>query len=507
MIGFVALAIKNLTLKLVPHNTVFNLILDMKQLVAFLMMACLWCGAFAQGEIVSYTKTNTLSLAQLDSVLGRFGAQGLIQPQYEVDIYKVLYRTSYRTVNNLVTVSGAVAIPKNTECPVPMALYMHGTTSLRTGVPSYGSDEMNIGILFAMLGNIVVLPDYLGLGDSDTSVVIHPYIHAFSQAHDGINMIRSSRSLLDSLSLDDNGQLFIFGYSQGGFAAAATLREMERNYPNEFNVTAVAPMSGAFDLNGAQKDLIVSDSVYATPGYLPYIMLGYQSIYGNMYDSIQQVLKAPYDSLMPALFYSKNYDIGYINNRSTPVPKHMVQDSVLANFLADSTHPLRVALAESDLLDWAPQAPIKLLYCTEDEQVTPLNSTNAYASWTAKGAPHVEIQNLGPYTHGGCIQFALLNGMGYFNSFRQSGCVGIQEQDKSTFKLYPNPSNGLVTLQTKQADAAKVSVQNLLGQQVLSAQLEHGTSHTLDVSGLLPGTYIVKLQQGETVSSRKLIVQ
>lgn len=478
----------------------------MKKAFTLLFSLLLCSGVFAQGEIVSFTKTNTLSITQLDSVLGIFGAGGIITPTYELDVYKVLYKTPYKTLNNLVTVSGAMVVPKNTECPVPMSMYMHGTASNRTGVPSYGSSEMNIGLLFGMLGNIVVLPDYLGLGDSDTSVIIHPYIHAWSQANTSLNMVRAGRHILDSLQIDDNGQLFLFGYSQGGFATAATLREMETNYPTEFNVTAAAPMSGAFDLTGAQKDLIASDSAYATPGYLPYIILSYQSIYGNLYDSIQQVLKAPYDSLMPALFYSKNYGIGYINNQATPVPKHMVQDTTLANFEADSLHPLRLALAESHLLDWAPQAPIKLFYCDQDEQVTYLNSENAYDSWTANGAPNVQKQNLGPYDHGGCVEFALIYGLAYINEFR-TGCVGIKKQDEQRFQLYPNPSTGLVVLQTKTDLASQVTVQNLLGQRVHQAQLQGGQTHTLDLNHLLPGTYLVRLQQGETVSSSKLVIE
>lgn len=478
----------------------------MKKLFTLFLSLAFCVSSFAQGEIVSYTKTNTLSIADLDSVLGIFGVQGVLTPAYELDVYKILYKTPYRNANNLVTVSGAMVIPKNTECPVPFSMYMHGTVSERTGVPSYGSTEMNIGLLFGMLGNIVVLPDYLGLGDSDTTVIVHPYIHAYSQANTSINMVRAGRSLLDTLELDDNGQLFLFGYSQGGFSTAATLREMETYYPNEFQVTAAAPMSGAFDLTGAQKDLIVSDSVYATPGYLPYILLSYQSIYGNLYDSIQQVLKSPYDSIIPPLFYQKQRGIGYINNQCTPVPKHMIQDSVLNAFLADSLHPLRIALAESHLLDWAPQAPVKLFYCDQDEQVTYLNSENAYASWTANGSQHVEKQNLGPYTHGGCVEYALINGLAYFNSFR-TGCVGIKETKQNALLLYPNPTEGTVSLTLEKETTGTLRVLNFLGQEVYKQELTATTNHTMQLNGLPTGTYIVKLEQGSTVLTQKLIMR
>ncbi len=478
----------------------------MKKLSSLVLFLSLYLGTFAQGEIVSYYKINSLNLVQLDSILNIFGAQGIIPPTYEVDVYKVLYKTPYRHIDSLVTVSGAMVVPKNTECPVPLSIYMHGTASNRTGVPSYGSTEINVGLLFGMLGNIVVLPDYLGLGDSDTSVIVHPYIHAWSQANTSINMIRAGRHMEDSLGITDNGQLFLFGYSQGGFATAATLREIETNYPNEFNVTAAAPMSGAFDLNGAQKDLILSDSVYATPGYLPYVILSYQSIYGNLYDSVQQMFKSPYDSIMPALFYAKDKGIGYINNQATPVAKDMLQDSVLINFEADSLHPLRVALNESDLMNWAPQAPVGLFYCRGDEQVTYLNSENAFTQWTANGAPNVTKQELGNFSHGGCIDKALINGLAYFNSFI-TGCVGITEKNNLDLNIYPNPTGGLVVLQTKSNLGGAVTIQNLLGQQVYAGQLEQGQAETLDLSYLTPGTYIVRMVHGDQISSKKLIVQ
>lgn len=431
----------------------------MKKLSSLVLLLGLYLGTFAQGEVISYTKIDSLNFTRLDSILNIFGAQGLIPPTYEVDVYKVLYKTPYRHIDSLVTVSGAMVVPKNTECPVPFSIYMHGTASNRTGVPSYGSTEINVGLLFGMLGNIVVLPDYLGLGDSDTSVIIHPYIHAWSQANTSINMIRAGRHVLDSLELTDNGQLFLFGYSQGGFATAAALREIETNYPTEFNVTASAPMSGAFDLNGAQKDLILSDSVYATPGYLPYVILSYQSIYGNIFDSVQQVFKSPYDSLMPALFYAKDKGIGFINDQATPVPKDMLQDTMLANFEADSLHPLRVALAESDLLDWTPQSPVRLFYCRGDEQVTYLNSENAFDSWNANGAADVTKQDLGNFSHGGCIDKALINGLAYFNSFI-TGCVGITEKNDLDLNIYPNPTRGLVVLQTNGKVGGTVTIQN-----------------------------------------------
>lgn len=480
----------------------------MKKLCLGVMLAFMAYTTYAQGELLSYTKIDSFDFNRIDSLLLAFGAPpGVVVPEYEVDIYRILYTTPYKHPDSLVTVSGAVAIPRNMVCPLPMSAYFHGTASKSTNVPSYKSTEMNIGVMFGCLGNIVALPDYLGMGSCDTSVIIHPYIHAESQANTSINMLRATYEFCDSMGVMDNGQLFLFGYSQGGFTTAATLREIEANYSNEFTVTASCPMSGAFDITGAQTDLIASDSVYATPGYLPYIILGYQSIYGNLYDSIQEVFKAPYDSLMPALFYRgpNQRDIGYINGQCTPVPKDMLQDSMFNAFLADSLHPLRVNLSESHLLGWAPQSPVKLIYCNGDEQVTYLNSENAYDDWTANGATQITKTDLGNYTHGGCIPLALINGLSYFNTFKE-GCTGVEDMRPLRIMAYPNPASTQITVLNPNNDIDRVVMISMLGQQVLSKEVRYEGNIELNVSGIEAGVYLLQVWQGEKVSTTRVLV-
>ena len=119
-------------------------------------------------------------------------------------------------------------------------------------------------------------------------------------------------------------RLFLFGYSQGGHATAATAKYIEELYPDEFNVTAAMPMSGAYDLSGSQADFVDNGQPYATPGYLPYIVMGYQSVYHDLYDSIQEVFIAPYDSLMPYYLIGHNFDMSFINGKCDPFPLNML---------------------------------------------------------------------------------------------------------------------------------------------------------------------------------------
>lgn len=64
----------------------------------------------------------------------------------------------------------------------------------------------------------------------------------------------------------------------------ATTREIQLNHSDEFTITASAPMSGPYDMSGAQTDYVLSDEPYGAPFYLPYLMFAYNEVY-KMYDS------------------------------------------------------------------------------------------------------------------------------------------------------------------------------------------------------------------------------
>ncbi|GIV33501.1 MAG: hypothetical protein KatS3mg031_1036 [Chitinophagales bacterium] len=480
----------------------------MKKCGYLLLILCSFTSA--KGQLVSYSLMQSYTVQQLDSLLTALGIGVLIAPEYPIDFYKVIYMTPYRHPDSLVRASGAVMVPKNITCPAPMGSYFHGTTTNRTNVPSYNSREANIGILMASQGLVAALPDYLGLGDSDSSVIIHPYISAFHQGHSAVNLLRAARQLADTLGILLNGQLFLTGYSQGGFVTVATHKLIEESYSSEFVVTASAPMSGAYDFKKTMVDVMLSDSSYAAPAYLPYLLLGYHAAYPLIQQSfpdITKVFKSPYDTLLPPLFYNKNIEIGNINNLCDSVPKRMLLDSLVDAFKNDTMHPLRVVLAESHLLDWTPQAPVKLFYCRGDEQVTYLNAERAYDAWTTRGATQVEKLDLGNYTHVGCISFALIGATNYLLSFKDA-CTGVARNEESLqIKIYPNPSSGSLFVYTDKPGAI-LSLSDLSGRIIGRYLMEQTTLH-VDLQGIVPGIYIARAiwKDGSKVINRKLVVQ
>lgn len=463
---------------------------------------------FGQGQVISMEKLATFTKAQQDSL--QAGVNPFPTPAlYDVDFYRVLYLTPYLHPDSLVQASMGLAVPVNTECEVPIAVYGHGTQmNIQFSASRMNGNQWEVGMIFAGSGYTVALPDYLGIGFFDTTrIPIHPYTHTFSQGNTIINAARATRNVLDSLGTTDNGQLFLWGYSQGGHATAAAVKILESEFPNEFNIAGSAPMSGAYDTKNAQVDLMASFDPYPTPGYLPFILLAYQSIYGNLYTDIRDVMKSPYDTTVPPLFADRLSGNGPINNACNPVPRLMIEDVYIDSFFTDPNFSLRVALADNDLVDgWAPQSPMRMYFCTGDDQVSYLNSVNAYTAWTAAGAPTLDTVNFGNFNHNDCAPFAFINAKAYFDSLRTGCGTGIKQVKNSLNTIiFPNPASGFVMLQGLYVPAT-VTILNMQGQIAKTLSIKGGTPEQIDISDLAQGTYILRVTAETGVSNHKVIV-
>ncbi|UJH90529.1 T9SS type A sorting domain-containing protein [Antarcticibacterium sp. 1MA-6-2] len=80
-----------------------------------------------------------------------------------------------------------------------------------------------------------------------------------------------------------------------------------------------------------------------------------------------------------------------------------------------------------------------------------------------------------------------------------------QEKPIAGLSIYPNPVTGNKIFITSEKNHTKeVEVYNVLGKMVLSARL---VGKELDVTELTPGIYIVKIKEGNTQATRKLVVR
>ena len=159
-------------------------------------------------------------------------------------------------------------------------VFNHGTTFIRTSAPSFKDEISNMGYLLSSLGFIVLMPDYVGLGESQ---IMHPYCHAQSESDCGWHLVQAFVESFSEFEININGNLFISGYSQGGHVAMAmAMNDMPKSIEDNLDLLAVAPLSGPYDMSGVQLPMTFQEISYSNPAYLFYILKGWNSIYGNI---------------------------------------------------------------------------------------------------------------------------------------------------------------------------------------------------------------------------------
>lgn len=403
-----------------------------------LFTTCL--GRINAQQLISYELIATYTIAQIDSIYAANGIPGIILPStYGVNAYKVLYNTL--DADSLPTIaSGAVFTPVNPVCQVPLASYQHGTILLKEDVPSrLAGGEILIGMSMAADGVVLCMPDYLGLGDSPG---LHPYVHAETEARAVADLLVASLTICDDLEIVRNEQLFLIGYSQGGHATMAAHQMIQEHYTNYFTVTASAPMSGPYDLSGVQAGIISTGGEYPNPGYLPYLLLAYNSVY-HIYDNVSDFLAAPYDSLLPPLF-DGTHSMGEVNDVMPDIPNQIVVPAVLDSFNNDPAYKLHGFLKKNDTYHWIPSNPLRMYFCEGDNDVNYLNAYVAYDSFLANGASGISLQSSGAgLDHVGCALPSLLAGKFWLDTFRLDK---LKLAFDFTFESYVGAGDGSLTV-------------------------------------------------------------
>lgn len=375
----------------------------------------------ASAQLINYTKVDSFSTDRLDERWKRMGIPQVIsRVRNAVDVYDITYCTTYGD-SSCVMASGLYFVPIAPKKPAPLLIYNHGTTIRPQRKLGYNGEDQ-ICLMFATDGYAVCEPDYVGLGYGERR---HLYIHADSEANAGIDMMKAVKELDSIVGLKRDSMLFISGYSQGGHAAMAVHRKLQEQYAGKYTVTASSPMSGPYDLDGVQADVMFHE--YTQPHYLPYLLLGYNEVY-NIFDRnkfYDMVFKPPYDDIVLGVFNGK-HSVGDINDTLPTIPKDMLSDSLIDLFVNDDEFIFKQLLRENSMDNWVPERPMQICYCLGDEEVVYTNALVAYEYMHARGAKNVKLRKAGgkKYTHRKCADWAVVYTKFYFDSFRKGSKKG-----------------------------------------------------------------------------------
>lgn len=230
-------------------------------------------------------------------------------PICDIEVRYLQYATT-GGAGEATTASGALMTPGGTDSRCtgarPILLYGHATHPeksfnlariLDNANPAY-TESLTIAAIFAARGYIVVAPNYAGY-DSST-LGYHPFLNAKQQSSEMLDAMAAARAALPTITpqVTASTQLFLTGYSQGGYVALATQRALEQA---GVTVTASAPMSGPYALSRELDDNFSGQVHVASTLFASLLATSYQRSYANVYARPSDLYESGYEGGIEAL--------------------------------------------------------------------------------------------------------------------------------------------------------------------------------------------------------------
>lgn len=461
-----------------------------------------------RGDLASDSLVLLLSKSEILAIYDTFGISEFFFPiRHEVvELHRIVYYTLNGRGDGLTLASGLAAFPPDTTCTFPLLNYSHGSLAYDEALSDFRAKMAQhfIGVPFAANGYVAALPDFLGYGATPPDHP-HPYIHAKSEATSVVDMLRAVRTLCAGRNIQLNDKLFLLGYSQGGHVTMATHREIESLHADEFTVTASAPCSGPYDLSGILFDSTFYSTTFSNAFFIAFGTASYQYIYQNLYSEINEIFQPPYDSMILRML-DRRAPESNLRDSLPAIGIQMFQPDYLAEILADSLHPLREDIRDNDVYDWKPEAPVRLYYCTQDEQIPYVNALFTADHMADLGA-NVEAFNAGPFDHFACTPWALLAAKFWFDGFHVPCSVGTEDlAGAEPVRIFPNPFQRGFTVLLPGPYAGALWLTDMLGRTVYSGGVQ-GEQQIHLPADLPPGAYLARIQSESGTTLLKLVKQ
>ena len=311
--------------------------------------------------------------------------------------YKIPYTTRDEEGNE-VEVSGLLVIPPllHTQVAPLGGLSMvsddHGTIFANREAPSVGADYSGTpsgsAVIMTSLGGFATLqPDYIGFGDSNEHY--HPFVLKDSLANATVDFIKQVKVFASDNNITLNNQLFLTGYSEGGYAALATLKKIEEEKIADLTVTMTAPMSGPYDLK-TMSDVVLSQPKLSVPSFMANVGYAYAQANG---EEVSSIINEPYASSLPTLF-NGDLDRSEIDpklTQETTGDRGLFVQSFVGDYFKNENNWFKEAVIANSLHQWVPETAVRLVHCQGDDVIPFALSELTEKTMRAMGAEDVAV--------------------------------------------------------------------------------------------------------------------
>jgi dienelactone hydrolase len=346
------------------------------------------------------------------------------QLSYDVAVYRVLYPTTdYQ--GQEVLASGAVLLPvlpkgflahsiEEDGKRFPVLSYQHGTLFGDREVLNNATNDY--AYLTASSGYITLVPDYLGFNQSKE--MQHPYFNNTCSANAVIDLISTGVGVAADKGRDNNGKLFLFGFSQGGNATLATTKALEAQPLEGLELVATAAGSGAFALREEARYLFAKYSQHdpMATTLLAYMVYGYEKNVARR-NSLSYYFNEPYASQVPIHFGGIASVAFCLQTMATA----MSTSPAVFNpfFVWAVTNGREVEfnrfLDDNDLSNWGPQTKLRLYHGSTDDLIPQENTLHTYDNMiNLYGAKELSLRIVSSTDHGATEKPMLADALAWF---------------------------------------------------------------------------------------------
>jgi hypothetical protein len=257
----------------------------------------------------------------------------------------------------------------NSEAPTVVAQ----TTEAPAGSPI---------ILTALAGFVTLQADYVGFGESAGH--IHPYLLEDPSAKVTIDFIRAAERFARANDIPLNGQIYLTGYSEGGYVALSALKAMEAD--GEMVMTA-APMAGPYLLNAMAEGVLSRESL-PIPSFMADIAYAYTHRYGL---PVTALVREPYASDLPTLLDGSMTREEIDAQLPHEVRELFVDEAITQVLDRNESYWFNQALYGNSPAFWGPKTPVRLVQCLGDDVIPYAMSTMTGALMQERNATDVSV--------------------------------------------------------------------------------------------------------------------
>lgn len=233
-----------------------------------------------RGEILKVDTLKYLSVAEAQ----KYATDSIDKDylHYPVRCLRLTYSSVYE--GEPIAATALMLLPADDKADKQLCVYMHGTNwpiekvaaqqkmpsnYFNKGISQSGGEVATCGIPFASSGMAVVMPDYIGYGE--TADREHPFIYYPELRHANIDALRAMKNYLQLTGKQD---VWLAGWSQGGGAALSLHYYIQTEYKDEFYVQSSSCLSGPYNYAG-----LLSGVLRDTTGLVPPTALCTWSVY------------------------------------------------------------------------------------------------------------------------------------------------------------------------------------------------------------------------------------